>query len=225
MKPKIFNLAVAIPHTGTVITDLALCLTQMALALSKHPIPGYQGIGMAIMAKKTSILPKSRQELVEEAIAAKCTHLLFIDSDQTFPGSLVHRLARHNKPVIGCNIATKCLPSDPTARNFNPKWHGGDVVYSQGKRGIEQVWRIGCGILLLDLSIFAAIPKPWFSIEYNTERADFVGEDWYLCEKLQAAGIPIYVDHDVSLEIGHTGAYTFEHKDIVPRQLHHEGVK
>ena len=219
MKPKIFNLAVAIPHTGTVVTELALCLTQLALAMYKRPIPGYNGVGMAIMAKKTSLLPKSRQELVEEALAAKCTHLLFIDSDQTFPGSLVHRLARHGKQVIGCNIATKCFPSDPTARNFNPDWYGGDVVYSGGKRGVEQVWRIGCGVLLLDLEVFAQLPKPWFSIEYNQERKDFVGEDWYLCEKLQAAGIPIYVDHDVSREIGHTGAYTFEHKDIVPRQV------
>lgn len=56
-------------------------------------------------------------------------------------------------------------------------------------------------------------------MEYRAERGDFVGEDWYFCEKLQAAGIPRYVDHSLSLEIGHKGDYIYEHSDIVRPQV------
>lgn len=147
----IFNLAIGIPNTGSVATEFALSLSQVCMALQKHRIKGYDGIGLQIIAKKTSILPKSRQEIVEDAIKAKCTHVLFVDSDQVFPGSTVHRLAQWGKQVVGCNVATKVLPSAPTVRNESPDWFAGSPVYSTGARGLEEVWRIGCGILLIDL--------------------------------------------------------------------------
>ncbi|MBM3272839.1 hypothetical protein FJY94_06275 [Candidatus Kaiserbacteria bacterium] len=211
---KIFNLAIATPNIGLVVSEYALCLSQMLLALQKHRVRGYDATGAIVMSKQTSILPKSRQELVRDAIAAKCSHLLFIDSDQVFPASTAHRLAMHGKPVVGCNIATKCLPSSPTARNRGADWYAGDVVYSTGKSGVEQVWRLGCGVMLIDLSIFATLPKPWFNMEYRAEYDDFVGEDWYFCEVLERAGIPIFVDHELSREVGHKGSYIFEHSDI-----------
>lgn len=211
---KLFNLAIATPNTGNVIAEYALCLSQMLLALQKHRVKGYDINGAVVFSKQTSILPKSRQELVRDAIAAKCSHLLFIDSDQVFPASTAHRLAMHGKPVVGCNIPTKMLPSTPTARTKGTDWYAGDVVYSNGKRGIEQVWRLGCGVMLIDLSIFTTLPKPWFNMEYRAEHDDFVGEDWFFCEQLERAGIPIFVDHELSLEIGHKGSYIFEHVDI-----------
>jgi hypothetical protein len=211
---SLFNLAIATPNLGTVATEYALCLAQTCLFMQKHVVPGYKQNGLMVLSKKSSILPKLRHDLVEDAIAAKCTHLLFIDSDQSFPADIVHRLAQHKKQVVGCNIAVKTLPSNPTARNFDPTHSGGHAVYSNGKSGLERVWRVGCGVLLLDLSIFAKLPKPWFDTSWNAELNDFTGEDWYFCELLDKAGIPIYVDHAASKLIGHVGQFVFEHQHI-----------
>ena len=211
---KVFNLSVAIPHTGSVVAEFALCLGQMLLALQKHRIPGYDTIGCSVTAKKSSLLAKSRQELVSEAIAGGFSHLLFLDSDQTFPASVAHRLAGWHKPVVACNIPTKVLPSTPTARNRGSDWYAGDVVYSHGKRGLEEVWRVGTGVMLIDLAVMAKLPKPWFNMEYRAEHNDFVGEDWFFCERLEQAGVPLFVDHDLSLEVGHKGEYLFKHSDI-----------
>ena len=44
---------------------------------------------------------------------------------------------------------------------------------------------------------------------------DFKGEDWYFCEKLEAAGIPIFVDHEASSFIGHIGNKVYTHDDVL----------
>jgi hypothetical protein len=212
---NIFNLAIAVPSGATWHADFAMSLVLLMLALQKHPIEGYAGRGVMLFNKRTSILPKSRQELVDDALRAGCTHLLFVDSDQTFPAYLIHKLAAHKKRVVGCNVATKSIPANPTARNFNPNWHGGDKVYTDdNSSGLEQVWRLGCGVLLLDLSIFESLKKPYFAIKWEESKNDFVGEDWYFCEKLEEKAIPIYVDHDMSKQIGHVGSMTYTH-DLV----------
>ena len=40
---------------------------------------------------------------------------------------------------------------------------------------------------------------------------EFMGEDTYFCMLLKRKGVPVYVDHNVSLEIGHLGEFEFKH--------------
>ena len=205
------KLALAIPSGHLWEADFALSVVQFTMAMGRVQVPGYKGQMLQVINKRTSLLPKSRSELLDDAIRVGCTHLLFVDSDQTFPPDIVHRLIKHNKPVIGCNIATKSVPSGPTARNFSPTWSGGDMVFSNGKSGIEKVWRLGCGIMLIDLGVVQKVPKPWFGVEWHEGMNEFVGEDWFFCQQLEKAGVEIWVDHDVSLEVGHVGSFTFTH--------------
>ncbi|MHB0978392.1 MAG: hypothetical protein ACYC1K_03285 [Minisyncoccota bacterium] len=212
---KIFNLAIAVPSGALWHADFSISLIMLMLALQKHAVPGYTDRSVRIINKRTSILPKSRHELIEDALKEGCTHLLFVDTDQTFPAFLVHQLASHGKRVVGCNIATKSLPASPTARNFNLKWAGGDVVYTDhDSTGLEQVWRLGCGVLLIDLSVIAQLRKPYFAVEWHEGMQDFVGEDWFFCQRLEEKAIPIYIDHDMSKQIGHIGNLTYTH-DLV----------
>lgn len=213
---KIFKLGIGIPSGPDWPKHHAISLLQMMLYLQRAQIPGYSGGTFTkIYNESGSILPQLRHNIVKYALRDSCTHLLFIDSDQTFPYNLVHNLVRHGRRVVGCNIATKSIPSNPTARMHDPAWWGGHMVYSQGRAGLQQVWRLGFGIMLIDTEVFSLVPKPWFEIKYHKELDDYMGEDWDFCEKLEAARIPIYVDHEVSREIGHVGSYTYTHGDIV----------
>jgi hypothetical protein len=176
------------------------------------PIPGYGRTKLKIINKRTSLLPKSRQELVEEARKKQCSYGLFIDTDQTFASDLLHRLMAWKKPVVACNVATKSLPASPTARNRNPNYFGGDMVYTDPESsGLQQVWRIGTGVMLLDLSIFDKIEKPWFPVRWQEKDNEWVGEDWNFCEILEAAGVPIFIDHDASQDVGHIGQLIYDH--------------
>jgi hypothetical protein len=214
---NVFSLALALPSQHTWTADFGLSVAMMSLAIQKHPFKGYEGRGLEIMNKRSSLLPQLRQTLISDAIAHGHSHILFIDSDQAFPPQLAHMLARHHKQFVGCNIATKNQEkSIPTAR-YKPgpgEWWGGHQVFSHGKRGIEQVWRLGFGVVLIDLSIFKTIPKPWFEIRWVPEVDDFEGEDWFFCRLLDAHNIPIYVEHEASLLVDHIGTWRFGHDGI-----------
>jgi len=170
--------------------------------------------------KRTSNLPRSRQEIMEDSILQDCTHLLFLDTDQTFPMDVAHRLLRWKKPVVACNIPLKTIPSFPTARQRGPTAFG-IPVYSNSSAnpmGLEKVWRVGSGIMLIDLSIVRPIAKPWFELRYSDKHQQFVGEDWYFCKKVEEAGHDIYIDHDLSRHIGHVGNFQYTHAHIPQMQ-------
>lgn len=210
--PQHLKVAICVPSGPEWDADFAMCMINLCTHILTRPMKGVRQIHFQFFNKRTSLLPKSRQGLLEDAIASGCDYALFIDSDQTFPSNLLYQLLSHDKSVVACNIATKSMPANPTARQFDEKWPGGHLVYSDpDKHGLEQVWRVGTGVMLLRLATVAAMPKPWFSVTYNSENGEFVGEDWYFCEQLEKAKVKIYVDHDMSRTIGHRGSFTYSH--------------
>lgn len=68
--------------------------------------------------------------------------------------------------------------------------------------------------MLVKMSVFRDIPEPWFPILWDETLQDYRGEDWVMCDKFEAAGIPIYVDVGLSKEIGHVGDLKYEHKHV-----------
>lgn len=209
------TVGIAVPSGESWPAGFGLSLVTMTIALLQKPVPGFEKTAMKLIHERSSLLPRSRYNLVKRSIEAGCTHILFIDSDQDFPAYTLHALARHGKMVVGCNIATKSLPAGPTARNYSDKWVGGHKVFTTAKsKGLEQVWRLGFGIILINLDVFKKIPKPWFEIKYNEKQDEYIGEDWFFCELLQKHDIPIYVDHDLSWHVGHIGHMTFTHEMV-----------
>jgi hypothetical protein len=166
--------------------------------------------------KRTSQLPRARQECLEDALMQDCTHALFIDTDQTFPMDTAHRLLAWKKHIVACNIPLKITPSFPTARARGPTQFGVPIFSNSTSNpmGLEKVWRVGAGIMLIDLSILAKVPKPWFELRYSDKAHQFVGEDWYFVGKCEDAGFDTYIDHDLSRHIGHVGTYQFTHANI-----------
>lgn len=209
------RVGVCIPSGQDWSADFGMCLVNLFAHVLTRPMKGVRQIHLTLFNERTSLLPKSRQGLLEKAIAMNCDYALFIDTDQTFPSNLLYRLLSWDKSCVGCNIATKSIPASPTARSFSRAHPGGDVVFSDPeKHGLEEVWRIGTGVMLVKLSTVKAMPKPWFSVTYRAEQAEFVGEDWFFCEQLEKLGCKIYIDHDLSREVGHVGNFTYSHEVV-----------
>jgi hypothetical protein len=214
-----FKLGLVLPTRQTVETDFMVSVINLFSYFNRVQVPGYQGQSLALMNRRSAIIPKSRQELVLDAFEQKCSHILFIDDDQIFPPNLPHRLASHGKRVMACNIATKAQGNSiPTARRAPApgEWWGGHIIPSKGKKGIEKVWRIGFGVILIDLQVFKdekgeLLPFPWFNMEWRGAPVnDFCGEDWFFCELMDKRGIPIWIDHDASLRVGHIGKWIYD---------------
>jgi len=213
------NLLIGVPSTGTWASGFGMCLTNMMGYLMSEKVPGYREQRMQPEVVRGSILPRSRGNLVKRLLNEHFTHLLFIDTDQTFPRDTAHRLLSHRKDVIGCNIATKQVPASPTARKKSEKWEGELVYTDSDSPKLEQVWRLGAGIMLIDVRVFQKIGPGCFEIRWIEKIQDYQGEDWSMCEAMERAGFQIWVDHKLSDQIGHLGEYEYKHNIVGERKF------
>lgn len=168
---------------------------------------------LGLFVQSGSILPQLRHRIAEQALAIGATHVLFADSDQSFPPHTLRQLLSHRLPVVGCNIATKMIPPSCTARKKGP--HAGVPV--SPSTGVERVWRLGLGLTLVETDVFRRVPRPWFNVVWRDEIQDYEGEDWFFCSRLEEAGIGIYVDHDLSEEVGHWGDFKYGLDLVLPK--------
>lgn len=148
-----------------------------------------------------SVIPGNRNTLVNTSIKDEATHVLFIDTDMVFPADTLDRLLAHNKPLVFANCCTRSLdPAKPTAQ-----MNGIQVWTERDSTGLQEVDRCGFGVALIDIEVFKHIPKPWFAFKYLPERDDYSGEDIYFCDLATKAGYQLFIDHDLSKQIGHCG--------------------
>ena len=221
---KEIRLVVAVPSTQTWDAEFGMSLVFFTNYLASHGAIGKKAIQFRVHNKRGSILANMREWLIQDAIKNDATHLLFIDSDQTFPRDLFHRLYAHEKKVVAANITTKMLPPSPTARLKGGK-AGIPLFTGEDDTDLVEVWRVGTGIMLLDLNLFKrkGMEGAWFNQYWKEELNSYVGEDWAFCEKLEKAGHRIYVDQGLSREVGHIGKLCYAHDMVVPELLEDAG--
>lgn len=208
---KHLRVLVVVPSGSHWVADFATSLISLVARFANTPVLGYSSHELRVANIKGSILPRARLRGIKAAKAAEATHLLFLDSDHTFEPDLLHRLIKADKDVVAANCVTKCIPSSPTARtkSDDPK---GELVYSDPESaGLQKVWRVGCGVMLLTAKAYNQIPHEAFEMPYLEDIDDYQGEDWTMCAALEKAGVPIYVDHGVSQEVGHVGMLNYTH--------------
>lgn len=139
-----------------------------------------------------------RQSAVSIAQQVGASHLLFIDADMRFPEDTLDRLLAADKDIIAANYVMRTMPEWWVARK------AGQVVSSVGRSGLEQVDSVGCGVMLIRLGVFDDLPRPWFSTPWNG--VDHDGEDLYFCRLARAHGFAVWIDHDLSQAVRHTGS-------------------
>ena len=144
-----------------------------------------------------------REFVLRKAVELQATHMLWLDTDMEFPADTAIRLAAHGKSVVACN----CVMKTPDVR-FTAWKHGGMVFSDKTAAGLEVVEHVGMAVMLMRTDLVADMPAPWFRHQLN-EAGEDVGEDVVFCRKLRAAGHSIYIDHDLSKEIGHIGQYSY----------------
>lgn len=204
----------AIPSGQTWHAQFGIDLVNLVANFPQERTPGFKSQELRVANIRSSVLSKNRLDAVKVAKSAHAHYILFLDTDHTFPKNLVQKLVAHRKLVVAANCVTKQIPANPTARakSENPK---GAIVYSDPESwGLEEVWRIGTGVMLIHMSVFDKIGMGVWDMKYLPEEDTYQGEDWSFCEACEKAGIPLYIDHAVSKQVGHVGNYEFTH-DVV----------
>jgi hypothetical protein len=196
------RLAIAVPALTNVpavfANDLALMYATTCASVLQ--------VTLAMMVG--TFVHQAREKLLHDVTELwGATHILWLDTDMTFPPDTALRLLeivtardvdKLPVEVVAANYVSRTERPRPTAMR------DGRCVSSQAATGLESVDHVGMGVFLMDTSIVHALPRPrfWYSTETETE-------DVYFCRLLKAAGHDIWIDHDLSKEVGHVGQYTY----------------
>lgn len=209
------RIAVAVPSGQLWHAQFGVDLINMVSSFPNLRTPGYRSQELRVINVRSSILSKNRLDAVKAAKAMHAHYILFLDTDHTFPKDLVQRLVAHGKLVVAANCVTKQIPANPTARMQSAEVPQGVAIYSDPEStGLQEVWRVGTGVMLIHMSVFERIGMGVWDMKYLPEQDTYQGEDWSFCQACQDSFIPIYIDHDISKEVGHVGNFTFTH-DVV----------
>ena len=182
-------------------------LLRLVRHVDRHGINGNRPEAFDVRIKaQVSNLPAGRQDLLAEAILGGYTHLLFLDDDMSFPERMMDYLCSEDLPVVAAN----CPRKDPSRLLYTALDCKGQMLKSKGKTGIEQVSKVGTGIMLIKLEALRGIPAPHFEMPWVQLRHKYRGEDFTFCTVVGQHGVQVFVDHDLSNLIGHIGSFCYQ---------------
>ena len=199
-------IAVCTPARDMVHTMYSYDLVNM---VAYHTINTNDAVSLKI--SQGTLIANQRAELSLDAMGEGCTHILFIDSDMRFPQDMIGRLLKHDLDIVATNCARRRMPTGPTAQLYKENGERELVWTMPESTGLQEVGSVGMGVMLIKREVFEALAEPWFETPWRVDKRGYIGEDVFFCQKAAAAGFKIWIDHDVSKEIGHIGTFEFKH--------------
>jgi hypothetical protein len=213
--------AVCTPARDMVHTNYTYCMVNM---VAYHTLNTTDAVSLKIL--QGTLIQNQRADLCLDAMREGCSHILFIDSDMTFPQDMIQRLLARDVDIVAANCARRRMPTGPTAQNYDENGKRKAVYTMPESSGLEEIGSVGTGIMLIKRNVFEGMTEPWFDMPWQTGTRGYMGEDVFFCKKAQELGFKVYIDHDVSKEIGHIGTFEFRHDHtwIVKEEMEKEAV-
>lgn len=186
-------------------------LIQTIVALKNSNIPfNYQ------MVTQSSIVDKARNVVVDGFLQSDCTHLFWIDSDQSWQASAFGRLLALGQRM---NVVGAVYPAKkyPISYCFSPVAEEVET----NEFGCIPVKGLGLGFCIMQRHVIEALaekaPKATIHPQnrlvahvFRTGIKDgtYFGEDMMLFDDIRELGITPYVDPTIT--IGHVGGHVYE---------------
>lgn len=189
-------LTICVPCQDSVSSLFAKSLASLTSELSAKGVKHY------LYFLNGTVISDSRMQLVSDSIKNGTEYILWLDSDMVFPSDIFFRLYKHKKDIVAATYSTRVNP--PKSVSFIDEF---DLDKRLEKTsGLHSVFAVGMGCMLVRTEVFKNLPKPWFSHEWDNDADAFVGEDIFFCKLAYNNGYEIFVDCDLSNEVGHHGS-------------------
>ena len=144
---------------------------------------------------------ENRERVVLKAQEGNYSHLLFVDADMSFGASVPTQLMAHKKDIVAAMYHIKRTPTRPVTLIEN----GRQMTMEEVPREPFKCYATGAGCMLIKMSVFDKIKRPWFSHDRTSKTIE--GEDVWFCKKARKAGYEIWVDPSIPIE--HIGTAVF----------------
>jgi hypothetical protein len=191
------SICLSVCSGGSIKTDTVSCLMA---SMAHFPVP------IHMIMPVGGYVAQNRTMSVRMAMEHGSTHIMFIDSDMTFPPDGMERLFKQNKRIIGANYNARQLPLVSTVKLFDKN---GNFTKGSAKNFPKKTFKVaavGTGFCLIDLKVFDEIDLPWFWAGFEGDEM-FKTEDVYFCLKAKKFGIDTWCDP--TIEVLHLGDYRY----------------
>lgn len=126
--------------------------------------------------------------------------ILYLDNDQVMPPDTLSRLVARDLDVVSGLYLKREPPFIPHAYHKKDN-HWWPHCLGKGESGLIAVDMTGAGCLLVKMSVFDKLERPYWTLGQGLAGPDKWGDDEVFCTKLRAAGYQVYVDLDCP--VGH----------------------
>lgn len=205
---------IGVPRQQQIYTLFADSKDQVFFKLYERGIVG------GILQSRISAVDDGRNMLVDKFLQRpRATHLLFLDSDQTFPPDIGYQLLQRDKAIISGLYFTKGPSQIPQVYKYvgrKPNRLGEEIdnfeslsetVFNfltshkvpltltsgiiDSADGLIEIDGCGAGCLLVRRDVFENMGYPYFRL------AKGIGEDFFFCLKAKEHGYSLWADLDV----------------------------
>lgn len=193
MKTKL-RIAIGLPSTGNIRIETAIALISLVNETKKN----HKNVEFAYLYIVGSYIHENREIITLNAQKEDATHLMFIDTDMLFPNNGIVRLLERDKDIIGADYNKRQIPLEKIGKYDIHKYKNHEPFECEG---------LGMGFMLIKMSVFDKLARPWYFFKPGNADVDMMGEDFYFCEKAREKGINVYCDPE--LRIKHIGTMLF----------------
>lgn len=157
-----------------------------------------------------SLVYNSRTFLVNYALSNGFTHVMWIDSDMTFPPDTLLRLFKHGLDIVTCICYGRTGNHSPcayTGVQRGDKTRSGSLTPIKVTDSLPELIEVeGCGaaMMLVKTEVYKKVGKrfhEWYEPKWN------LGEDLSFTERARECGYKIWCD--TTIEIGHIGTQVY----------------
>ena len=192
---------IGVPALDRVHTEFAISLASLACESARR------GIHIRIEPVIHFTLKNAHAHLVENAQIFGASHLLLVETDNTFPKDTLARLLEHDKDIVGATYLTRSEPHMPMGLTIEGK--APDVTGG----GLRQMACIPMGVTLIKMKIFEQMEQPWWREPYMEQVNRFATDDYDFCNRARELGFEVWADATLSMEVGHVGQVTWKLSD------------
>lgn len=204
------KVGVVVPSGDTVHSRFMISL----ISLFQYTQPD---VDLVIINPRSSSIAQGRSVGVEIAKQRGVDYILFLDSDMIFPYTTLSGLLSRGKDVVGATYVKRLLPTSLNHYELDGTSPVGEkrTVEPYVGSGLREVARLPTGVLLIKMSVFDDLEKPYFQMSYKD--GEEIAEDFYFCDRVRGKGGTVWLDADLSKHIGHLGTYSHTLDDLAPK--------
>jgi len=185
------QIVICIPHSYKVFNK-QFTLSLLTILNYFHVWNGERGMKhkLNILVQNAGWIDHMREQLADKAIKSGATHLLWLDTDMTFPPDIIVKMIKRfeEEPELEAVTGLYTWKKPPFLPHVYSSYNKETGRFSYGAGfPLDKSFPVagaGFGCVMTAVELFKRVERPWFKMELDGDDIK-IGEDLYFCKKAQ----------------------------------------